>query len=529
MAHSVYVCGWDGINLYNVWQVDIESNGAVSVPARWNIGAATYSIYSVVVSPAEDALFTVGTDNILRKFIADFAAPDPSFGEGGELAGYTSPVRIALHADLSVSGAKTGSPYFMKVSPTGATQLTTPGAGTQGRDVSFLPNGNILFAQGLSGSEAGILIDKDTGAQLAAYGIGGTIYKYGKAIACDLTGDYVYLSSSNTTGITGYLSFAKFAVAGGAPIWQSTSSFSEKCQTCILVHSSGRLYTAGRNALGGTSCISEWNPATGVVVNQYFTGSSVLHMIEDRFGHVVAAGIWNTGEDGEYSCFRVFDTDLTLLGNINTGTANYPNTSLFFVGASTTSPPSISDQTASPVSAENGIPFSLSVTATGTEPLTYQWKLDGVAISGATSSTYAVADPVTESAGTYTCVVENAYGSATSADIDVVVAPYITTQPTASTQVRAGNSLSLSVTGGGGPALLYQWRLNGTPISGATSAGYTVPHVLEEEAGNYTCTLSLAASPELAVTTDTANVIVLPSLSGVVFRMFDIPIDNDAT
>lgn len=45
---------------------------------------------------------------------------------------------------------------------------------------------------------------------------------------------------------------------------------------------------------------------------------------------------------------------------------------------------------------------ALSVTATGSGTLTYQWKKDGVNISGATSSTYTPS-----SAGTYTCVVTN--------------------------------------------------------------------------------------------------------------------------
>ena len=52
--------------------------------------------------------------------------------------------------------------------------------------------------------------------------------------------------------------------------------------------------------------------------------------------------------------------------------------------------------------------------AAGYSPLTYQWCLNGVPIPGATSSSLTVASPQPANAGSYTCVVTNAAGSATS-------------------------------------------------------------------------------------------------------------------
>ena len=54
--------------------------------------------------------------------------------------------------------------------------------------------------------------------------------------------------------------------------------------------------------------------------------------------------------------------------------------------------------------------FSLSVHASGTEPLAYQWKLDGKPIAGATESNYFA-----NGAGAYSVVVSNAAGTAESA------------------------------------------------------------------------------------------------------------------
>ena len=61
-----------------------------------------------------------------------------------------------------------------------------------------------------------------------------------------------------------------------------------------------------------------------------------------------------------------------------------------------------------------GSAASLSVVAGGTAPLSYQWRTDGVAISGATSSTYTIASTKNSDAGSYTVVVTNSAGSVTS-------------------------------------------------------------------------------------------------------------------
>ena len=62
-----------------------------------------------------------------------------------------------------------------------------------------------------------------------------------------------------------------------------------------------------------------------------------------------------------------------------------------------------------------GLTASFSVTATGTAPLIYQWRMNGTAITGATSSTYTTAATTTsENAAQFTVVVSNSAGSATS-------------------------------------------------------------------------------------------------------------------
>jgi hypothetical protein len=61
-----------------------------------------------------------------------------------------------------------------------------------------------------------------------------------------------------------------------------------------------------------------------------------------------------------------------------------------------------------------GTSGQLSVQATGSPVLAYQWQFVGTNIDGATSSTYSLTSALTNQTGQYDVVVTNNYGSATS-------------------------------------------------------------------------------------------------------------------
>ncbi|MBE2213577.1 MAG: immunoglobulin domain-containing protein [Opitutaceae bacterium] len=65
--------------------------------------------------------------------------------------------------------------------------------------------------------------------------------------------------------------------------------------------------------------------------------------------------------------------------------------------------------------------LTLTVTASGTAPLSYQWNKNGAAISGATGASYTLSGAASGDAGDYTVTVTNAGGSVTSAAATVVV------------------------------------------------------------------------------------------------------------
>ena len=76
--------------------------------------------------------------------------------------------------------------------------------------------------------------------------------------------------------------------------------------------------------------------------------------------------------------------------------------------------PTITDEPDS-IERTNGTSATFTITATGTAPLAYQWAKTNVPIAGATLTSYTI-NPVTNSdAGSFRCVVTNAYGAITSA------------------------------------------------------------------------------------------------------------------
>jgi hypothetical protein len=94
------------------------------------------------------------------------------------------------------------------------------------------------------------------------------------------------------------------------------------------------------------------------------------------------------------------------------------------------SPPVIADQPSSRTN-NMGTTALFSVTATGTEPLTYLWQKNGSAlsdggkVSGATTATLTLNNVSTNEAGSYSVVVTNVAGSVTSSNAVLTVTPVL--------------------------------------------------------------------------------------------------------
>lgn len=71
---------------------------------------------------------------------------------------------------------------------------------------------------------------------------------------------------------------------------------------------------------------------------------------------------------------------------------------------------------------------NMSVAATGTAPLSYQWRKNGMDIGGATSSSYSIPSTNATHSGPYTCLVTNALGSDLSAVATLAVVTHSSCQ-----------------------------------------------------------------------------------------------------
>ncbi|NBV86361.1 MAG: hypothetical protein EBS01_08905, partial [Verrucomicrobia bacterium] len=145
------------------------------------------------------------------------------------------------------------------------------------------------------------------------------------------------------------------------------------------------------------------------------------------------------------------------------------------------------------VAADIGDSATLSVSATGGGNLTYQWEKlsadgSGVALPGATSSTYRVSELVPDDAGSYRVKVANARGATFSKYVSVSVRQkeFITAQPSAVT-ANPGDRAAFEVkaSGFGLWDLKYQWRKDGVLLadngtwSGAQSSKLVLGSVTE--------------------------------------------------
>jgi|GEM_PF-1118680 len=152
----------------------------------------------------------------------------------------------------------------------------------------------------------------------------------------------------------------------------------------------------------------------------------------------------------------------------------------------TTQPLSKSATTAASVS------FSV-VIQSGTAPNTYQWRRSGFLIAGATSPTYTIDSVAADNAGSYDVLITNHLGSITSAAATLTVSPpsppSITTQPVSQSAVTAGTA-TFSVAATGTEPMKYQWRKDGTAISGATNSSISFSNVQTEQLGSYTVVIS---------------------------------------
>jgi len=133
-----------------------------------------------------------------------------------------------------------------------------------------------------------------------------------------------------------------------------------------------------------------------------------------------------------------------------------------------------------------GSTLTLSVNASGTAPISYQWRFGGTVILNATNSVYSLLNIQTTNAGNYDVVLANVVNTTTGsvAVVTVVIPAGILTQPVSRT-VLPGSTVTFTAVAEGTGTLTYQWTRNGQNISGATSSVLTLSNVTTNDQAAY--------------------------------------------
>jgi len=85
-----------------------------------------------------------------------------------------------------------------------------------------------------------------------------------------------------------------------------------------------------------------------------------------------------------------------------------------------------------------------------------------------------------------------------------------------SLEVRVHTSQQITATAGGSNNI-YQWKLNGTNIEGATASSFTITDALRPAMGQYVCAITNSVVPNLTLSTQPVSVFVVADISGTLY------------
>jgi hypothetical protein len=165
-----------------------------------------------------------------------------------------------------------------------------------------------------------------------------------------------------------------------------------------------------------------------------------------------------------------------------------------------------------------------SVVSNGTSPYSYQWYLNGSAVSGATSSAWTFSPT---SSGFYTVYLNvtdsvGVIAISNNATVTVNKVPSITISPTSVTLHVGQSKRFTSVVSNGTSPYSYQWYLNGSAVSGATSSAWTFSPT---SSGFYTVYLNVTDSVgviAISLASDVTAIPAIPEFQPLFFLLFFI-------
>ena len=214
------------------------------------------------------------------------------------------------------------------------------------------------------------------------------------------------------------------------------------------------------------------------------TGAPTLTYHWKFNGNPVSGGTTATLTLTNVSDSQAGDYTVVVAGNGSGSVTNTPPAVLTVLN-----PPVINSQPQNQV-VTNGDQAIFSVGANGTN-LTYQWSSNSTPLFGETNSVLFIDPVLISDAASYSVVISNPDGSATSTNaLLTVVEQQLATSQSIAVPINTCTNLTFTVvTHGTDLPLTYQWYLNGNPV-GTDSASYTITDVQFADAGTYSVVVS---------------------------------------
>lgn len=162
------------------------------------------------------------------------------------------------------------------------------------------------------------------------------------------------------------------------------------------------------------------------------------------------------------------------------------------------------------VAVTEGNVATFAVGVTGSGPMSFQWRKNGVDIDGANAAAYTLPAVAIADGGSYSVRVSNGAGNVTSQAATLVVVPAgggvpVVQPPTIvanqdSIVVAVGMDAMFGVEAQGSGPLAYRWLRNGVPVPGQDGAIYVINGATALDAGSYQVEVSNSAGTVTSAT-----------------------------
>ena len=414
---------------------------------------------------------------------------------------------VAQNGNVFVTGytSSGGSDYAtIGYSNSGVPLWTNRYDGLAGSDrataIAVDSNGNVVVtgnsAGTVSSTDYATVAYSDTGVPLWTNRYNGPVvtgYDYANAIATDRSGNVFVAGYSQGNGSSDDYATLAYS-ASGTPLWTNRyngpASSTDQAQA-LAVDDNGNVFVTGWSMGIGSSVDFATVAYSGLGVplwtNRYDGpangGDTATAIAIDGLGNVLVTGNSSTTAENwaDYVTVAYSSAGVPLWTNRYNGPANGPDYPVGIVADANNHvivggysdgdrsngqipdyaivkyipifPPMITVQPTN-VTVIAGNPALLSVMTTGAAPLHYQWRFNGVPISGDTNNNLTISHANPGNQGNYDVVITNSYGATTSAVATLTVTcPVIAVNPLMQSNLVVGlaQTQQLSAVGGASP------------------------------------------------------------------------------